>query len=317
MHEASRHEPHTTGSFLSFDGTPIGFQIIGAAQGKPVLLANGLGADHTYYRKLIAALGATHRFFTWDYRGTHSSGRPMGGYATLRLEDHARDGLALLEHHALERVPAIGWSMGVQVLLEMCRGRGDRFERLVLHNGVAGRPWETIGGDGDLARALARRLGGSMPRALRAVQRIDGFASRVLTGAVGHAALVPTAIRVGMAHKDIDRETFGALAQVFGRLDVHLYLEALVHMGQHDASDVLPHIACPTLVLAGTMDRLTPARAARAMAAAIPGAELQLLPGGSHYAALELPALVNERIARFLDGEGARDDAVPLRARAV
>jgi pimeloyl-ACP methyl ester carboxylesterase len=53
------------------------------------------------------------------------------------------------------------------------------------------------------------------------------------------------------------------------------------------------------LVLAGDRDLLTSRRAAEDMARRIPGAELTILPGGTHYAAVEYPEVFNLRVEKF------------------
>jgi pimeloyl-ACP methyl ester carboxylesterase len=48
-------------------------------------------------------------------------------------------------------------------------------------------------------------------------------------------------------------------------------------------------VACPTLVLAGAGDRMTPARNARALAEAIPGAEMRVIEDAGHMMMIEQP----------------------------
>jgi pimeloyl-ACP methyl ester carboxylesterase len=48
-------------------------------------------------------------------------------------------------------------------------------------------------------------------------------------------------------------------------------------------------VACPTLVIAGSEDRMTPAKAGAALAEALPGAELTILPGAGHMMMVEQP----------------------------
>jgi pimeloyl-ACP methyl ester carboxylesterase len=67
-----------------------------------------------------------------------------------------------------------------------------------------------------------------------------------------------------------------------------------------DSRPDLPHIRCPTLVLVGDDDRITPPSAARAMAEAIPGAELVIVPDCGHLSALERPAEVSAAMRRWL-----------------
>lgn len=74
-------------------------------------------------------------------------------------------------------------------------------------------------------------------------------------------------------------------------------------MAREDNRPHLGAIACPTLVLAGEADALTPPEMSREIAAAVPGAELQVLPGCGHMLTLEEPAAVAGRLARWLCGQ--------------
>ena len=53
--------------------------------------------------------------------------------------------------------------------------------------------------------------------------------------------------------------------------------------------EVAVRITCPSLVLLGTQDRMTPAQAGRELAAAIPGAALTVIPESGHMMMLEKP----------------------------
>jgi pimeloyl-ACP methyl ester carboxylesterase len=50
----------------------------------------------------------------------------------------------------------------------------------------------------------------------------------------------------------------------------------------HDTADRLAQIAAPTLVLAGELDIILPPRVGRAVAAAIPDARFEIMPGEAH-----------------------------------
>jgi pimeloyl-ACP methyl ester carboxylesterase len=70
-------------------------------------------------------------------------------------------------------------------------------------------------------------------------------------------------------------------------------------MGRHDAWDLLPFVDVPALIIAGSRDFFTPRSAAERMARRIRGAEIMLIPGATHYAALEYPEMVNLRLEKF------------------
>lgn len=284
----------------SFDGTPLGAQMVTFPNTPPdapvLLLANGLGATVTAYRYLMSRFARTFRFVSWDYRGLYASGRPVGGYETLDVDYHARDARAVLDELGIDEFHALGWSMGVQVLVELYRLAGDRFSTLVLHNGVAGRPWDSVAGT-ELFKDL-------MDPVLAASQRVDFLIERAVARVVDWQGFLPTAIRLGLVNGQLDRDVFLDVAGGFKSLDMHLYVELLRRLGKHDGRDVLARIDVPTLILQGAKDPFTPLTTAERMAQAIPGAQLQVLPGGTHYAAVEMPELLNEHLARFWEIAG-------------
>jgi pimeloyl-ACP methyl ester carboxylesterase len=67
-----------------------------------------------------------------------------------------------------------------------------------------------------------------------------------------------------------------------------------------DARAHLPTLRCPTLVVTGEDDALTPADCAREIAALAPGAELHLLPHCGHMLTMEQPDAVNRLLLDWL-----------------
>jgi pimeloyl-ACP methyl ester carboxylesterase len=64
---------------------------------------------------------------------------------------------------------------------------------------------------------------------------------------------------------------------------------------------MLPSIACPTLVLCGRQDRLTPLENSEEMAAVIPGAKLVVVEECGHLSTLERPGTVNRAMRSWLE----------------
>lgn len=67
-----------------------------------------------------------------------------------------------------------------------------------------------------------------------------------------------------------------------------------------DARLHLPAVRCPTLVMCGDSDQLTPPECSREIASLIPGAELELVPRCGHMLTMEKPDVVNARLRRWL-----------------
>lgn len=98
---------------------------------------------------------------------------------------------------------------------------------------------------------------------------------------------------------------------------VQRYLDFVLRAGGHQlarqnravihrphALQHLPAVRCPTLVLCGDSDQLTPPDCSREIAAAIAGAELHLLAECGHMLTMEKPAEVNHLLAGWLNRQG-------------
>lgn len=64
----------------------------------------------------------------------------------------------------------------------------------------------------------------------------------------------------------------------------------------------LPAIQCPTLVLCGRQDQLTPLADSESIAAAIPGAKLVVVEECGHMSTMERPEIVNRTLRAWLQG---------------
>jgi pimeloyl-ACP methyl ester carboxylesterase len=72
-------------------------------------------------------------------------------------------------------------------------------------------------------------------------------------------------------------------------------------IGRHDARPHLGAVRCPTLVMCGEDDLLTPLDRSREIAALVSGARLVALPDCGHMLTMEKPAAVNAELVRWLE----------------
>jgi pimeloyl-ACP methyl ester carboxylesterase len=73
-------------------------------------------------------------------------------------------------------------------------------------------------------------------------------------------------------------------------------------MMRPDSRPLLAQIKCPTLVVVGDGDELTPVELAREICGGIAGARLEVIGDCGHLSTLERPAQVNAALAQWLDG---------------
>ena len=272
------------------DGTDLAVHVLG--DGPLVVLANGLGGSLPAWEPLLEHLATRHRVVSWDYRGLYRSGPPPHPDA-VTIADHARDLEAVLAWAGGGPAVLIGWSMGVQVVVEHALSHPEDVSALILVAGAPGDPLATV-----FHTSASRCVVPALTHLVELGAAPFGAALRVATA----PSWAPTALqRLGILAPTADLEVFGGLAHDFARLDWRLYMRTIRAMARHDAWPRLGELDVPTLVVGGTRDLFLPAPTVEAMASAIPRSELWLVEGSSHYLPVEVPEALDARIGRFID----------------
>lgn len=282
----------------ALDATPIAYATAGRwddPNATTIVLANGLGGTAVAWSHQVGHLADRYRFVTWDYRGLFHSARPRDPNA-FSIESQVDDLFRILDALDVKQAVLMGWSMGVQVSLEALRRRPALARGLVLLNGTFGRPFHTLPGG-----VVAAHL---VPRVLKVLRKFHRFSARAMNTVAAWPETIGWLKRIGVVGDTLDEQIFADVVAEFAGMDMDAYFRTLHALGDHDAMDVLPTIRVPTLIVAGERDRMTPQRAARGIAAKIPGAEIVVVKGGTHYVAIEYPELVNLSIERFLTKNG-------------
>jgi pimeloyl-ACP methyl ester carboxylesterase len=272
------------------DGTRIHWTERGT--GSPaVVLSDGIGCAGFVWRHLEADLARRHRVIHWNYRGHGRSATPRDAFR-VTLDDCVEDLLAVLDAASEPRAVLAGHSMGVQVSLEAHRRAPKRVAALVLVCGAPGHPLDTF------HDSTALKL--VFPFARNAVEKHPTLARLVFR------AVVPTefALELALTHEvnraRVDREDLVRYFADLAQIDPLLFVRMLASASETTSRDHLRHVDVPTLVVAGEKDTFTPVHLSRAMHHAIPGAELVIVPGGTHITPLEYPALVARGVRGFL-----------------
>ncbi len=276
---------------ISFDGTTIAYQVRG--EGPAVVLANGLGGTYSTYRHQYAMFGDQYKVISWDYRGLFRSGRPPS-LDSLAISEQVKDLEIVLELEGVDRALFIGWSMGVQFNFEYFRDHSDQFAGLVVLNGVSGRPFETAFPGLPVKKIVPILVSG---------MKLGAPVIGPITSTAGNFAapmLLPLFKLAGLAADSLDEDVLLDLVSEYGTLDFAAYGETLAHLGLHDASDVLPRITIPTLIVTGTKDFFTPMATVQQMVAAMPASRQVVVEGGSHYTAVEFPDQVNAHLQAYM-----------------
>lgn len=272
------------------DGTRIWWRASG--QGSPaVILSDGISCAGYIWRHLFPALAERRRVLHWNYRGHGRSAVPRD-LERVSLLDCADDLVAVLDAAGERSAVLAGHSMGVQVCLEAHRRHPHRVRAMALLCGVPGRVLDHFHGRRILATVF--------PYLERAVLRAPRLARWCFRRVLGTEVAVQIGLRFEVNGQLLPREDLERYLAEAAQVDVEVYARMLASAAQHDASDHLPHVNVPVLVVAGRRDTWTPLSLSLAMRAAIPGSDLLVLPAGTHTGPLEYPDLVAQRLGQFL-----------------
>jgi pimeloyl-ACP methyl ester carboxylesterase len=197
--------------------------------------------------------------------------------ADLTLDDSVQAMAERVLAAAPTRFALAGLSLGGYVALEIIRrAAAGRVTHLALMN-TSARPDDDAKSESREKTVLAARIGtfkGVTPRFLPTILHPDNAADP----AIGPVVLAMT-------------ERVGRVA--FER-------QQMAAMTRPDFRPLLASIACPTLVIGGLQDRVTPPALQEEIAAGIPGAGLELLDRCGHLAPLEQPDTVNRLMRAWL-----------------
>ena len=290
--DAPRSRRVRIGTVETRDGAQLSWRVDGAGPLPPFLCSNGLGVATFFWRHIADHFGQARPVITWDYRGHGQSPVPPDP-ESMTVAQCARDLWAVADAVGAVRPILLGHSMGCQVLLEATRLQPARPSALVPMLGVAGKALASfIGGERlDPLIRVVSELGAARPELVSQLTR------RILS----LPGIWPAVKALGFVHPDLcPREEFVPYFEHLAQLDFRGYWALVRDLLSHDASDLLAGLRLPVLVVAGERDRFTPMRRSEEMAAAIPGAELLVVPGGSHAALVEQPELIQLALGKFL-----------------
>lgn len=237
-----------------------------------VVFLHGAGMDHTEW--MLQA-----RYFAHHGRGVLAVDMPghgrSDGPALRTIPDLAVWVVRLLDAAKVERAALVGHSMGALIALETAAQAPSRVWALGLL-GVAGR----MPVHPDLQRAADAGDHSAVD-----LVASWGFGRRAHLG----GARAPGSWMLGSGVRLLERAPPGALAA--GLAACNAYTGAL---------DAAAKVTCPTLLLLGEIDRMTPPAGARDIAARIPEARTVVLPRAGHMLMVEDPDRTIDTLAEII-----------------
>jgi len=237
----------------------------------PLLFLHGLGGGHAAWDRQVGHFGRLgYRCIAWDQPG-YGGTPPVEPYTLQTVTD------VLKRHMDRDRVVLIGQSMGGFVAQEMYARFPDRIAALVL----AFTSPAFGGAGGQFARQfIAARIG-----------PLDEGKTM---------AQVANALMPSMRGTKSDPEGLAHAERIMSAIPPETYRKAVQMLPTFDRKDQLEKIVVPTLLVAGSDDRIAPFAVMESMAHRIPHAEFVLLEGCGHLGPMDQPQAFNGALENFL-----------------
>lgn len=246
----------------------IGYLEAGAG-GEPLVFLHGVGSDKSVWRPQLEHFGEQRRTVAFDYPGYGES----AFQPDATRDDFARSILDAMSALEIPRAHICGLSLGGVIAIAMHAIAPDRCASLILADTFACHPEGQAIHDRSIA--ASRELG------MRELAT-----SRV-------AALVADG-----AHADL----LGDVIETMAAIDPAAYELGAAAVWLADQRERVRDIRCPTLVICGSEDRITPPSLSEDLKDRISGASLVEIAGAGHLSNAEMPAVFNRVLDAFLAG---------------
>jgi pimeloyl-ACP methyl ester carboxylesterase len=194
------------------------------------------------------------------------------------VDDYAADVFDLLDALHVDEAVIAGLSLGGYVAFALFRHAPRYFQGLILAD---------------------TRSPGDSPEAIEGRKRLMGVARDKGAGTVADEML-PKLLG------ETTRQENPAIVESVRELILSNSSEAIAGaiqaiMTRPDSTPLLGSIHCPTLIMVGEEDTLTPPAMSRDLQRGIAGSELAVIRKAGHLSSLEQPTAFNAELARFLD----------------
>jgi len=265
------------------NGNTLSWEEAGTRTGLPVVLLHPFPLHQGVWAEQRQSLGrkalADHahlqtRVITPDLRGF---GRSSLGQTTITMDLLAADVCALLDALRLDTVVLGGLSLGGYVALAFYHNYPERVRGLVLAN---------------------TKHQADTPEQRRVRQALITVAKNKGAGTVA-SLLVPKLFGAHTFDNNPALPLF-ITRQIEATAPASIVAASLAMADRQDSTDLLPKIHCPTLIITGEQDTLTPPALAHEMAAQIPQATVRILPQAGHLSNLEQPAVFNQVLTEYV-----------------
>lgn len=240
--------------------------------GPPIVLVHGLGGTGNVWHAQRATLSRYFRVITYDLSGSGRSDRSKRSYS---IEGWVDELAGLVTHLQLDQVVVAGHSMGTVIVQKFAARHAAKTKAIILAGALV-----ELGPPGK--EAFAKRA--------ETVERegMIGVADAVLGGALSPGT------------REHNLALTGMVREMLLSNDPICYAGHCRALMAGSAKADQPNITCPTLLVVGDQDPVTPLGLQKQIAAAIRNSRIRVIPGTAHLTMLESPAAFNVAVLEFL-----------------
>lgn len=278
------HVPMATRVIDIGHGEHVAIDEVGAG-GRGLLLVHGFtGGRNDFADHLDALAEAGWWVVAPDLRGHGDSWHPEdeSGYS---FEHFAGDLWSLVDALGWDRLVLLGHSMGGMIAQVAAARRPEALDALILMDTTHG----PLHIDRELAMLGAEIVRGGGMAAVK--EALDALGGEAPLGTPAHERLLVE--RPGYREEG-DRKFLGSSPAMYASMLGQM-------IDQVDRLQALADVSVPTLVMVGEQDRPF-VRPSKAMAAAVPGARLEVIPDAGHSPQFENPSAWRAVMLDFLGG---------------
>ena len=260
--------------FAGINGAAMRYELSGAGE-RTIVLVHEMGGTLDSWDQVLPALNNARRVLRYDSRGAGLSEKIHG---KVTFDDMADDLAALLDATGIGgKVALAGTAVGGAIAIHFAVRHAARAGVLVVTSPATGVA-------ADRRQATLDRAATAEAQGMRAL--VEAGVANSYPPEVRHNAEEFRKFRARWLAND--PQSFAAINRMLA--------DSMV-------TGELPRIACPTLVIGCTHDRLRPPSAIEPMAKQIPGAEYLEINSG-HFAGIQTPGLVSQAFHGFLFAHG-------------
>lgn len=229
----------------------------------PIICLHGAGGTHQHWGLQLRALRRDTRTILLDLPGHGHSPFP----ACRTIESYTHTVIAFMNTLGIDRALIAGHSMGGAIAMTLALQMPSRVAALMIIGSGMRLP--------------------VLPAILNSLQHGDMANAVHLIIERAYAQSAPA-------------DLIAQGREAFLKTNPHVLADDLHACAAYTIKDQIHHIRCPTLLLCGDDDRITPLKFSVSLQQALPNATLTILHGAGHMALIEQPDRVNAAMSAFL-----------------